>query len=45
MPYYEFTIRISDAFRDSLIRQLTENGCLGMIEYDDSLCGLFPISP
>ncbi len=42
MPYYEFTIRISDAFRDSLIRQLTDNGCLGMIESDDSLLAYFP---
>ena len=42
MPYYEFTIRISDAFRDQLIKRLTENGCLGMIEYDDSLAAYFP---
>ncbi len=42
MPYHEFTIRISDAFRDSLIRQLTENGCLGMSENDGSLVAYFP---
>ena len=42
MSYYEFTIKISDAFRDSLIERLTEKGCLGMIEYDDSLVAYFP---
>jgi ribosomal protein L11 methyltransferase len=42
MSYYEFTIRISDAFKASLIQRLTENGCLGMIDYDDSLAAYFP---
>ncbi len=42
MPYHEFTIRISDAFRDPLIRQLSENGCLGMSETDGSLVAYFP---
>jgi ribosomal protein L11 methyltransferase len=44
MSYYEFTITIADAFRDSLIRRLTENGCLGMIENDDSFTAYFPSS-
>ncbi|MCK9420421.1 MAG: 50S ribosomal protein L11 methyltransferase [Nitrospirae bacterium] len=44
MPYYEFFIRISDAFRDALIQRLTETGCLGMIENDDSLTVYFPSS-
>lgn len=42
MSYYEFTITISDAFRDSLIQRLTESGCLGMIENDGSLAAYFP---
>ena len=42
MSYYEFTIRISDVFKDPLIRRLTDNGCLGMIEHDDSLAAYFP---
>jgi ribosomal protein L11 methyltransferase len=42
MSYYEFTITISDVFTDSLIRRLAENGCLGMIENDDSFTAYFP---
>jgi ribosomal protein L11 methyltransferase len=42
MPYHEFIIRISDAFRASLIQRLTENGCLGIIENDESLVAYFP---
>jgi ribosomal protein L11 methyltransferase len=42
MSYYEFTITIADAFRDSLIRRLTENGCLGVVENDDSFTAYFP---
>ncbi len=42
MSYYEFTIRISDAFRSSLIQRLTEHGCLGMIENDESFAAYFP---
>ena len=42
MSYHEFTIIISDAFRASLIQRLTDNGCLGMIESDDSLLAYFP---
>jgi ribosomal protein L11 methyltransferase len=42
MSYYEFTIRISDTFKDTLIQRLSENGCLGMIENDKSLVAYFP---
>ncbi len=42
MSYYEFTITISDAFRDPLIQRLTENGCLGIIENEKSLIAYFP---
>jgi ribosomal protein L11 methyltransferase len=42
MSYYEFTIKISDVFRDSLIQRMTESGCLGMIENDESLVAYFP---
>jgi ribosomal protein L11 methyltransferase len=42
MPYHEFTIRIPDLFRDMLIRRLTQNGCLGVIEDKDSLIAYFP---
>jgi len=44
MSYHEFTIRISDAFRASLIQRLTENGCLGLIENNDALVAYFPSS-
>lgn len=42
VAYYEFTIKISDTFRDTLIQRLSENGCLGMIENDESLVAYFP---
>ncbi len=42
MSYYEFTIKISNAFRDSLIKRLSENGCLGIIENNKSLVAYFP---
>jgi ribosomal protein L11 methyltransferase len=42
MAYYEFTIRISDTFKDTLIQRLSESGCLGMIENDESLVAYFP---
>jgi ribosomal protein L11 methyltransferase len=44
MSYYEFTITISDAFREPLIQRMTENGCLGMIENNDALVAYFPSS-
>jgi ribosomal protein L11 methyltransferase len=42
MAYYEFTIRISDTFKDTLIQRLSESGCLGMIENGESLVAYFP---
>lgn len=42
MAYYEFTITISDIFKDTLIHRLSENGCLGMIENDESFMAYFP---
>jgi ribosomal protein L11 methyltransferase len=42
VAYYEFTIKISDAFRDPLIQRLTGHGCLGMIENDGALVAYFP---
>lgn len=42
MSYYEFTIRISDAFKDMLIQRLSATGCLGMIENNGALVAYFP---
>jgi ribosomal protein L11 methyltransferase len=42
MAYYEFTIRVPDTFRDTLIQRLSEAGCLGVIENDESLVAYFP---
>ena len=42
MAYYEFTIKIADTFKDTLIQRLSESGCLGMIENDESLVAYFP---
>jgi len=42
MSYNEFTIRISDAFKDLLIQRLSANGCLGMIENEGALVAYFP---
>lgn len=42
MPYYEFTIRIPKLFKDMLIKRLTQNGCLGVIEDKNSLIAYFP---
>jgi ribosomal protein L11 methyltransferase len=42
MAYHEFTIRIPNAFRDTLIQRLTLQGCLGVIEKEDSLIAYFP---
>jgi ribosomal protein L11 methyltransferase len=44
MAYYEFTIKIADTFKDTLIQRLSESGCLGMIENDESLVAYFPSS-
>ena len=45
MAYYEFTIRVPDTFKDTLIQSLSESGCLGMIENDESLVAYFPEKP
>jgi len=42
VAYYEFIIKISDTFKDTLIQRLSENGCLGVIENDGSLTAYFP---
>jgi len=42
MAFYEFTIKIADTFKDTLIQRLSESGCLGMIENDESLVAYFP---
>jgi ribosomal protein L11 methyltransferase len=42
VAYYEFIIRISDTFKDTLMQRLSENGCLGMIENDESFTAYFP---
>ena len=44
MSYYEFTIRIPDTFKDTLIQRLSDAGCLGMIENDEDLIAYFPES-
>ena len=42
MPTHEFTIKITDAFKDQLIQRLSANGCLGMIENQGELVAYFP---
>jgi ribosomal protein L11 methyltransferase len=42
MSYYELTIKISSTFRDNLVQKLTEAGCLGVIEQDESIIAYFP---
>lgn len=42
MPYYEFTIRIPNLFKNMLIRRLAQYGCLGVIEDKSSLIAYFP---
>jgi ribosomal protein L11 methyltransferase len=42
MSYHEFIIRIADPFRDTLIQRLTDAGCLGVIEQDESITAYFP---
>ncbi len=44
MAFWEFTIRVGDIFRDTLIQRLSDEGCLGMIENDDALTAYFPDS-
>ncbi len=42
MSYYEFIIKIADPFKDTLIQRLTDAGCLGVIEQDESITAYFP---
>ena len=42
MSYYEFIIKIADPFRDTLIQRLTNVGCLGVIEQDETITAYFP---
>jgi ribosomal protein L11 methyltransferase len=42
VAYHEFIIRISDTFKDTLMQRLSEKGCLGMIENDDTFTAYFP---
>ena len=42
MSYYEFIIKIADPFRDTLIQRLTDAGCLGVIEQDETITAYFP---
>ena len=42
MAYCEFTITISEAFKDRLVRRLTDAGCLGVIEQPGHLVAYFP---
>jgi len=42
MSYHEFTINISDVFKDQLVQKLSASGCLGMIENDGALVAYFP---
>ncbi len=42
MAYHEFIIRLPNSFRDTLIQKLTLQGCLGVIEKEDSLIAFFP---
>jgi ribosomal protein L11 methyltransferase len=42
MPYYEFTITIADRFKDRLISKLMDEGCLGVIDQDNSFIAYFP---
>jgi ribosomal protein L11 methyltransferase len=42
MDYYELNITIPDAFKKTLVDHLTRQGCLGVIEKEDSLIAYFP---
>ncbi len=42
MAYYEFTIKVPETFKDTLIHRLSEAGCLGVIENDEFLVAYFP---
>jgi len=42
MAYNEFSIRVPEPFKDSLIQRLSDAGSLGVIENDQSLVAYFP---
>jgi ribosomal protein L11 methyltransferase len=42
MSYHEFTVKIADPFRDTLIKRLMDAGCLGVIEQDETITAYFP---
>lgn len=42
MNYYEITINIAEPYIDVLVRRLINEGCLGVIEQDESLVAYFP---
>jgi ribosomal protein L11 methyltransferase len=42
MPYHQYTIFISERFKDPLIRRLSEAGSLGVIEDDNGIIAYFP---
>ncbi len=42
MSYHEFTIFLPATFKDALIQQLTNAGCLGVVDQDDSITVYFP---
>jgi ribosomal protein L11 methyltransferase len=41
MPYHQYTIFISDRFKDPLIRRLSEAGSLGVVENDAGIIAYF----
>jgi ribosomal protein L11 methyltransferase len=42
MPYHQYTIFISEQFKDPLIRRLSEVGSLGALESDSGIIAYFP---
>jgi ribosomal protein L11 methyltransferase len=42
MSYYEFTISIAEPYADVLIQRLMNQGCLGIVEQNESLIAYFP---
>jgi len=42
MNYFEFIIKIAEPYRDTLIHKLTNEGCLGVIEQNESFVAYFP---
>ncbi len=42
MHYFEFTIKISGPFTDTVVQRIMDAGCLGVVEQDDSIIAYFP---